>query len=91
MSWAAYCILGWSDPPEGLPELPTEAERRAAFFLHEANKIRLQYCEDAQYYARWPAESPTGPETGTQKVIRGGSWADCAEVVTVSFRASWAS
>jgi formylglycine-generating enzyme required for sulfatase activity len=26
------------------------------------------------YYSRSPYENPTGPETGTHKVIRGGSW-----------------
>jgi formylglycine-generating enzyme required for sulfatase activity len=43
---------------------------------------------DAAYYASSPVVSPTGPEAGTEKVIRGGSWADCAEVQRVSFRAS---
>jgi formylglycine-generating enzyme required for sulfatase activity len=43
---------------------------------------------DAQYYAHSPADNPTGPRSGKQKVIRGGSWTDCAQVVTVSFRAS---
>jgi formylglycine-generating enzyme required for sulfatase activity len=31
---------------------------------------------------------PQGPAKGQEKVLRGGSWADCAEVVTVSFRHS---
>jgi sulfatase modifying factor 1 len=43
---------------------------------------------DAQYYATSPTRNPTGPEKGQEKVIRGGSWADCAEVITVSFRMS---
>jgi formylglycine-generating enzyme required for sulfatase activity len=41
---------------------------------------------DSAYYAQSPARAPTGPEQGEAKVLRGGSWADCAEVVTVSFR-----
>lgn len=43
---------------------------------------------DARYYAESPRLDPTGPPTGEEKVLRGGSWADCADAVTVSFRMS---
>jgi formylglycine-generating enzyme len=43
---------------------------------------------DAQYYAASPASDPTGPPDGEEKVLRGGSWADCGSVVTASFRMS---
>jgi formylglycine-generating enzyme len=43
---------------------------------------------DANYYRESPATDPTGPPEGEEKVLRGGSWADCADVVTVTFRAS---
>jgi formylglycine-generating enzyme required for sulfatase activity len=43
---------------------------------------------DAEYYAESPADDPTGPPTGLERCLRGGSWADCAEVATVSFRTS---
>lgn len=43
---------------------------------------------DAQYYSSEVASNPTGPDQGQEKVIRGGSWTDCAEVTTVSFRMS---
>lgn len=46
---------------------------------------------DALYYAESPRFNPTGPAQGKQHVLRGGSWADCAETVTVSFRMSRAS
>jgi formylglycine-generating enzyme required for sulfatase activity len=43
---------------------------------------------DAEYYATSPTDNPTGPGTGEERVLRGGSWTDCADVVTVSFRMS---
>jgi formylglycine-generating enzyme required for sulfatase activity len=41
---------------------------------------------DRDYYRASPDADPAGPDAGEQKVLRGGSWADCAEAVTVSFR-----
>jgi formylglycine-generating enzyme len=41
---------------------------------------------DSEYYAQSPSTDPPGPTQGTFRVVRGGSWADCAEAVTVSFR-----
>lgn len=41
---------------------------------------------DAEYYAESLSTNPSGPAQGTFRVVRGGSWADCAEAVTVSFR-----
>ena len=43
---------------------------------------------DALYYADSPRLNPTGPAEGQGRVLRGGSWADCAEAVTVTFRMS---
>jgi formylglycine-generating enzyme required for sulfatase activity len=43
---------------------------------------------DRDYYRHAAAHDPKGPEKGEEKVLRGGSWADCADVVTVSFRMS---
>jgi formylglycine-generating enzyme required for sulfatase activity len=46
---------------------------------------------DALYYGQSSMDDPAGPPTGQEKVLRGGSWTDCPEVVTVSFRASRAA
>jgi formylglycine-generating enzyme required for sulfatase activity len=46
---------------------------------------------DRDYYRHAPHLDPEGPASGEEHVLRGGSWADCAEVVTVSYRMSRAS
>jgi formylglycine-generating enzyme required for sulfatase activity len=41
---------------------------------------------DRDYYREAPERDPEGPPHGKERVLRGGCWADCAEVVTVTFR-----
>ncbi len=43
---------------------------------------------DCDYYHCTPDTDPEGPAQGKEKVLRGGSWTDCAEAVTVTFRMS---
>ena len=43
---------------------------------------------DAMYYSQSECENPPGPKKGEEHVLRGGSWADDAPIVTVSFRMS---
>ncbi|HWG47741.1 MAG TPA: SUMF1/EgtB/PvdO family nonheme iron enzyme [Gemmataceae bacterium] len=43
---------------------------------------------DRDYYRHSPDSDPQGPSQGEEKVLRGGSWADCADAVTVTFRMS---
>ncbi len=42
------------------------------------------YAED--YYSKSPAENPKGPETGTKRIIRGGSWMDPFFALRISMR-----
>lgn len=70
ISWAAYCdLMGWQPPPEACPEEPEisgadededeDKDDLYGFFLHQENKIRLQYCEDATTRAvDWHAHRP---------------------------------
>lgn len=41
---------------------------------------------DQAYYATSPARSPAGPETGTRRVSRGGTWMSAAPAVTGASR-----
>lgn len=41
---------------------------------------------DASYYAKAPGSNPTGPKSGTLKVMRGGCWVSGADSLRVSCR-----
>ena len=41
------------------------------------------------YYARSPASDPQGPRSGTQRVLRGGSWVNFAGSLRSSSRSAW--
>ena len=41
---------------------------------------------DSNYYARSPANNPTGPETGSFRALRGGSWLSNDQNSRAAFR-----
>lgn len=81
ISWAAYCrLMDWEPPPEGFPRnraVPEGERDMAGFHLYEANKIRLQYCEDLTTRARgWHSHHPgqrwqSGNQTETAQEVFG--------------------
>ena len=72
----------WGDVPlerEGPLSQPDRVGSFAAngFGLHDMGSGVHEWCSDwygVDYYARSPVESPRGPESGTRRVARGGSW-----------------
>jgi iron(II)-dependent oxidoreductase len=74
-----------NDSPEARPELqgPWLGPRRVAesppngYGLYNMGDNVHEWCSDwyaADYYAVSPTHNPTGPETGTRRISRGGSW-----------------
>lgn len=48
-----------------------------------------EWCSDwysPRYYQESPKENPKGPESGSQKVVRGGSWAESRNASRISHR-----
>jgi formylglycine-generating enzyme required for sulfatase activity len=57
--------------------------------LHDMAGNVIEYCWDwfvSTYYAGSPADDPVGPEGGTDRVIRGGSWQHDAKIQRCSLR-----
>jgi len=60
-----------------------------AWGLNDMHRSLWQWCQDwydKDYYAKSPADDPTGPLGGSQRVYRGGSWGEPLEACRSAFR-----
>jgi len=94
-------LFPWGDaPPQSLPEYenrwesgPEPVGRYApnAFGLYDICENVHEWCRDwyqAGYYASSPERNPRGPESGTRRASRGGSWRHHTKVSRCAARSS---
>jgi formylglycine-generating enzyme len=84
---AESTLYPWGDaPPQSLPDYdrrwktgpePVAQYSPNPFGLHDICENVHEWCSDwfaPDYYAASPERNPTGPETGSRRASRGGSW-----------------
>jgi len=75
------------DVPFG-PE-PVGSKKPNGFGLYDMSGNVLEWCSDwfgLAYYGESPEKNPKGAASGLDRILRGGSWADGSEDITVYFR-----
>ncbi len=94
-------LYPWGDaPPEQVPDYSsrwrTGPEQVAlyapnAYGLYNPGDNVHEWCSDwydASYYSRSPERNPAGPESGSRKASRGGSWRHHIKVTRTAARSS---
>ena len=79
---------GWYDSNCGGKTHPIGSKMPNAWGLHDMHGNVVEWCQDWYYdqYSAGPNVDPMGPETGSLRVLRGGSWFDIAIHCHFSFR-----
>jgi len=80
---------GWYGGNSNATTYPVALKQANAFELYDMHGSVWEWCcdwWDSDYYAVSPAVDPRGPDTGRNRVLRGGSWNGFANYCRSAFR-----
>jgi formylglycine-generating enzyme required for sulfatase activity len=81
--------MAWYDANSGSQTHPVGAKQPNGWGLHDMHGNVWEWCQDwydQSYYRSSPAADPTGPASGTSRVLRGGSWVNFASYARSAYR-----
>ena len=81
--------LGWFGSNSSWQTRPVGQKQANNLGLHDMHGNVLEWCEDrygSNYYAQSPEVNPSGPISGSNRVLRGGSWNNSSSLGRASDR-----
>ena len=85
----------WYDKSSDSKTYPVGEKKPNAWGLYDMHGNVWEWCQDwhdydGGYYAKSPTDDPTGPATGSYRVVRGGGWncpaGDCRSASSGSYK-----
>lgn len=82
-------VVAWYTSNSGGKTHPVGQKRANELGIYDMSGNVWEWCSDRfGSYSSTPQTNPTGPSSGSSRVLRGGSWCDNASYCRVSFRLS---